>query len=476
MGVAIQLERLGIQDYVIVERADDLGGTWYLNHYPGLAVDIASVTYSYSFEPNPHWSRRFAPGTELRAYANHVADKYNLRSHMRFDCDVEQVAWDDAAQMWSVSIAGKSTLTARMLVLATGYLSRPQRPDIQGIADFKGKVIHTAAWDDHYDLAGKRVGAIGTGATAVQLFPTIAPTVAQLDIYQRTPIWCAPKPDHAISKATQDLYANVPFTQSTMRMLSNARLELMTNVALFQHERLPWMTKVAERACKLNIARSIKDKALRQKLTPQYPFGCKRPTFSNAYYPMFTRQNVALITDGIDHIEDNAIVTRDGTRREIDVLVLATGFKVWERDTFHSIVGRGGVELRDHWQRTRFESYQGITIPGFPNLFYLPSPYSYTGLSYFFTLEGQMKHIDRVIRAMRERNATTFEPTRQAADDYVSRMQAHFTRSVFIPGQCTTANSYYFDPHGSPSLIRPTSVMSANKEHTSFPLTDYAFG
>ncbi len=475
MGAAIQLQRLGIDDYVIVERADDLGGTWYLNHYPGLAVDIASVTYSYSFEPNPFWSRRFARGPELRAYANHVADKYRLRERMRFNCDVEQVVYDEANQLWTVSIAGQAPITARVLILATGYLSRPQRPQIPGIDTFQGKVIHTAAWDDSYDLNGKRVGAIGTGATAVQLLPTIAPQVAQLDVYQRTPIWCVAKIDYPVPKWAQRIFSTVPALQRLLRLLNNARIEFMTTFALYRHAHMPWMIKLAEGAGIGNIVRSVKDPVLRKKLIPRYPFGCKRPTFSNDYYPMFNRQNVELITDGIDHIEADAIVATDGTRREIDALVLATGFQIWEADTFHSIVGKAGVELRDHWQRTRYESYQGISIPGFPNLFYLPAPYSYTGLSYFFTLEGQMMHIDRVLRAMRSQGAKSFEVTQAATDDYVASMTRSFEPSVFHMSNCHAAKSYYFDAHGKPSVIRPTSVIRAHKEQATFALSDYRF-
>jgi cation diffusion facilitator CzcD-associated flavoprotein CzcO len=475
MGAAIQLQRLGIQDFVIVDRADDLGGTWYLNHYPGLAVDIASVTYSYSFEPNPFWQRRFARGPELRAYCNHVADKYRLRERMRFNSEVEQVVYDEENQLWTVNITGQAPITARVLILATGYLSRPQRPDIPGIDSFAGKVIHTAAWDESYDLKGKRVGSIGTGATAVQLLPTIAPDVERLDVYQRTPIWCVAKIDYPVPKWLQRLFATMPLLMLLLRLLNNARIEFMTTFALFQHARLPWMIKLAEGAGVANIARAVKDPELRRKLIPRYPFGCKRPTFSNAYYPMFNRKNVELVTDGIDHIEPNAIVTKDGTRREIDTLVLATGFGIWEKDTFHSIVGKGGVELRDHWQRTRYESYQGLTIPGFPNLFYLPAPYSYTGLSYFFTLEGQMIHIDRVLRTMRTEGAKSFEVKQAAADDYVARMTQFFQPSVFSMDNCHAAKSYYFDSHGKPSVIRPSSVIRAHKEQASFPLSDYQF-
>jgi cation diffusion facilitator CzcD-associated flavoprotein CzcO len=190
---------------------------------------------------------------------------------------------------------------------------------------------------------------------------------------------------------------------------------------------------------------------------------------------MFNRENVELVTDGIERIDSGAIVAKDGTRREIDTLVLATGFKLWERDTFHSIVGKGGVELRDHWQNTRFESYQGITIPGFPNLFFLPAPYAYTGLSYFFTLEGQMTHMDRVLREMRNQGAKCFEVKQAATDDYVASMTRSFHPSLFSLNHCSAAQSYYFDPHGKPSLIRPSSVLRAHKEQASFALSDYLF-
>lgn len=475
MGAAMQLKRLGIESFAILERSDDLGGTWHLNNYPGLAVDIPSVTYSYTFEPNPNWSRMYAPGAELKAYAVRVAEKHDLRRHMRFNSSVEQVIYDEANKLWTVHVAGQAPLTARILILATGYLSRPSRPDIPGIDSFAGKVIHTAAWDHGYDLADKRAAVIGTGATAVQLLPEIAPKLAQLDVYQRTPIWVGRKNDGPIAPWVRALFARFPLTQRILRFFSSTLLELLTVTALLNNKYLPFTTKIAELACRRHIARQIKDRALRKKLTPQYPFGCKRPTFSNTYYRTFTRPNVELITEGIERIEPDGIVARDGTLRVIDTLILATGYSVWGKDGFHSIIGKGGVELRDHWRATRYEAYEGLCIPGFPNLFYLPAPYSYTGLSYFFTLEGEMKHIARCIGEMKRRGARSFEADRDATRRFVDRMRQRLTRSVFIPGQCTAANSYYFDPHGEPSMLRPTSTLSAQRTHASFPLSDYVF-
>jgi cation diffusion facilitator CzcD-associated flavoprotein CzcO len=475
LGAAIALRRIGIDAITILERMDDVGGTWHANSYPGIAVDIASVTYSFSFEQNPHWSRKFAPGQELAAYARHVAEKYDLRRHMRFGQSVEQVAYDETRKLWTITIAGQRPLTARVLVLATGYLSRPKLPDIPGVESFAGKVIHTAAWDHDYALAGKRVAVIGTGATSVQLVPELANVAGALDVYQRTPIWVARKPDRTVPRWLQTVYAKLPFVQRLRRFFNASLNDLSYVAAVLNNKRFPLLTKLAEQACRMHLRDSIPDPELRAKLTPRYAFGCKRPTFSNEYYPAFLRPHVQLITDPIARIEADGIVTARGEKREIDALVLATGFKVWERDSFHSILGKGGLELRDHWEATQYASYEGLTIPGFPNLFYLPSPYSYTGLSFFFTLEGQMEHIARCMRAMRARAADSFEVTAEAQDAYVADMVERGQQSVFMRPSCAGSYSYYFDRHGQPSLVRPMSAAEGWLRHRFVPLRDYRF-
>ncbi len=228
IGAAIQLKRLGYDDIAILDREADLGGTWHVNRYPGLAVDVPSTTYSYWFEPNPHWSRLFATGPELKKYANDVADKYDVRRHMRFNTTVESARWDEDAQLWQVALADGETLTTRFLITATGFLSQPHTPDIPGITSFEGKVVHTTAWDDSHDFAGRRVGLIGTGATAIQLIPELAKTVADLTVYQRTAIWVAPKLDFGIAPAVQRLFARVPLAQRALRWVTDSLLEFMT--------------------------------------------------------------------------------------------------------------------------------------------------------------------------------------------------------------------------------------------------------
>lgn len=477
MGAAIQLNRLGIDDILILDRASDLGGTWHINTYPGLAVDIASTTYSYSFEPNPHWSRLYAPGAELKAYACHVADKYRLRRYMRFNTTVDKVVYDEAANLWTVHPAGQPPVTARLLILATGFLSQPKRPDIPGIDDFRGKIIHTAEWDHDYVLAGKRAAVIGTGATAVQLLPAIAPQLKQLDVYQRTPIWVSPKVNPAIPDPVQRLFAQVPVTQKAARWAGSAILELgMVSAALHQRE-LPLLGKTAELFCLAHLHRQIRDKALRKKLTPRYSFGCKRPTFSNDYYPTFLRPNVELVTEGIDHIEADGIVSKDGVKRPIDTLILATGYKVWEKGNFPAfdVVGKGGVELGERWNAEGYQSYEGITVQGYPNMFYLASPYSFTGLSYFFTIESQMTHMARCLREMERRQARTFEVRQQAQQQFVASMRRHAESSVFVNGNCAPANSYYFNQHGESTLLRPTPTPMAIWRAGHYPLADYVF-
>jgi cation diffusion facilitator CzcD-associated flavoprotein CzcO len=314
MGAAIQLKRNGYDDLLILERESDLGGTWHVNRYPGLAVDIPSSTYSYSFEPNPYWSRLFAPGAELKKYAVHVAEKYDLLKYMRFDTVVSGAAWDEDESVWRVSLQGGETVTATYLVTATGFLSQPKMPDIEGIDTFQGKVIHTTAWDDSYDLTGKRAAIIGTGATAVQLIPEVAKQVADLTVYQRTAIWVSPKSDAGIPKVVQKAFAALPFTQKAVRLTGTSLLELMMVAGVLEYKNMSFVGKIATQACKAHMRRQVKDPETRRKLTPDYTFGCKRPTFSNTYFPTFNKKHVHLETNSITRIDESGIVTADGNR------------------------------------------------------------------------------------------------------------------------------------------------------------------
>lgn len=477
MGAAIELDRLGLRDFVVLEREDDLGGTWHVNRYPGLAVDIASVTYSYSFEPNPYWSRLFAPGAELKKYAEHVADKYGLRGRMRFGTEVESARWDDENEQWVVSIAGGEPLTARYLITATGFLSQPYTPPFPGIESFAGKIIHSTDWDDGYDLTDRRAAVIGTGATAVQLVPELAAQVASLTVFQRTPIWVVPKIDGPIPAVVQRAFAAVPLTQKAARLANTALLEAIMLVGVLHYKQAKPLNTAAALLAKAHLFAQVRDADTRAKLTPHYDFGCKRPTFSNAYFATFNQPHVRLETESIDHVEPDGIVTADGHKTTIDTLVLATGFNLWDANfPAVEVIGREGRNLGKFWRDNRFQAYEGITVPKFPNFLSLNSPYSYSGLSYFTTIETQMKHMGRLFTELFRRGEHTFEVTAEANARFLDRVTADLDSSVFYGGDCSGARSYYFNQHGEAALLRPTSTLSAHREAVGFPLDDYTYG
>lgn len=477
MGAGIELDRQGLGNFVILEREDDLGGTWHVNHYPGLAVDIASVTYSYSFEPNPYWSRLFAPGAELKKYARYIADKYGLRRRMRFNTVVDGARWDEEHQEWVVSIAGGETLTGRYLLTATGFLSQPYTPPFPGIESFAGKIIHTTAWEDGVDLTGHRAAIIGTGATAVQLVPEVAKQASALTVFQRTPIWVVPKVDTAIPAPVQKLFARVPATQKAARMVNTTLLEALMVVGVLNYTRAKPLNRAAGVLAKAHLRAQVRDKETRKQLTPHYDFGCKRPTFSNTYFKTFNRPHVRLETNSIDHIEPDGIVTADGHKTEIDTLILATGFNLWDVNfPAIEVIGRDGVNLGKWWRDNRFQAYEGITVPKFPNFLSLNSPYSYSGLSYFTTIEAQMKHMGRLLHETLRRGETTFEVTERANTEFLDRVTDKLAHSVFYGGDCSTARSYYFNPHGEAALLRPNSTLTTHREAVSFPLDDYTYG
>jgi cation diffusion facilitator CzcD-associated flavoprotein CzcO len=475
IGAAIQLNRLGYDNIVIVDRENDLGGTWHVNHYPGLTVDVPSTTYSYWFEPNPYWSRLFAPGAELKRYAEHVADKYNVRRYMRFNTTVEGARWDDEAQLWQVALAGGETLDAQFLVAATGFLSQPRLPDIPGIDTFAGRIIHTADWDDSYSVQGRRAAVIGTGSTGVQVIPELAKEVSELTVYQRTPIWAMPKLDVGFSPAVQRLFARVPVAQRIVRWLTDTAMEFMMVIAMWKFRYFKRVNFAAADLSKLHRLLSVRDKELWRKLNPDYDFGCKRPTMSNSYYRAFTKPHVHLETSGIERIEPDGIVACDGTKRFIDTLVLATGYDVWDGNMpAIEVIGREGRDLGKWWRDTRFQAYQGVSVPYFPNFLSMASPYAWVGLSWFNTVEYQMRHMDRLFGELQRRGARTFEVTEQANACFLDRMTELLDKSVFYAGNCATSRSYWFNHSGEAPLFRPTSVLSAVREQDRFPLSDYS--
>ncbi|MFC9897541.1 flavin-containing monooxygenase [Nocardia sp. NPDC127579] len=475
LGAAIELSRLGI-DYAVLERSDDVGGAWHANRYPGIGVDTAAPTYSYSFAPNPDWSRLYAPGAEVQQYAARIADDYAVRRRIRFATTVTGAHWDEASGVWTVGTADGRPVTCRMLIVATGLLSQVRRPDIAGLDSFTGAIVHTAAWDDEVDLTGKRVALIGTGATAVQLLPEIADRVEHIEVYQRRPIWVAPKPDFAMPPLARSMFRRLPGTQRALRFLNAAANEVLA-LAFLVYRFFPPGIAALEALCRLHLRMQVRDKEIRSRLTPDYTFWCKRPTFSNHYLRTFNRAEVDLVTAPIERVAPHGIVTADGVAHDVDVLILATGFVLQQQGSFppFPIVGRAGVEMGDWFHAHGYESYEGIAVAGYPNLFYLSGPYSFAGLSYFFAVESQMAHIRRVVTEMRRRCAGTFEVKRPAQQRFVAGMDRLLRASVWRSSGCATANSYYFDEHGKPRLVRPRPTVQAYWQDRRFPLTDYSF-
>lgn len=474
IGAAILLDKAGFGDYVVLEEGDGVGGAWHWNTYPGVAVDIPSFSYQFSFEKLASWSRVYAPGAELKAYAEHCVEKYGLRDRIRLRCAVTATSYDDDTSCWTVTTSSGETLTTRYVVNATGVLTKPKPPDIPGLESFAGRTVHTARWDHDLELRGKRVGVIGTGASAVQLIPAIAEEVEHLTVFQRTPIWCLPKPDAALSPTTRAILGKVPGAKQLTRLASQTYVELTFPLAAHFHHPLGLATS-GEKLARKALKEQVHDPVLRDKLTPRYAVGCKRPSFHNSYLSTFNQDHVELETSTIDRITPAGIVTVDGTEHPLDVLVLATGFKVFERDNMPGFpcVSRG-VDLGEWWAQNRAQAYEGVSVPGFPNMFTILGPYGYNGSSYFNLIETQMAHIVRCLTEARKRGSTAIEVTSAANDRYFAKMLARRPRQVFTEESCQVANSYYFDEHGD-TPFRASTTIETMWQAGHFPLESYRF-
>jgi cation diffusion facilitator CzcD-associated flavoprotein CzcO len=395
---------------------------------------------------------------------------------MRFGSVVETARWDEQAQHWEISVVGQEPVTAKYLLSATGFLSQPKMPDIDGIDSFEGKVIHSTDWDASHDLRGKRAAVIGTGATAVQLIPSIVDDLEALTVYQRTPIYVVPKIDGRIPAPVRRLFRAAPATQRVARFVNDGLLEALMVGGVLHYRQARLFNRGAELLARAHLFAQVRDRDLRRKLTPHYSFGCKRPTFSNVYFRAFTKPHVTLETTPIARVEPDGIVTEDGRKTVIDTLLLATGFDLWEANfPAIQIIGRDGRDLGKWWRENRFGSYQGVSIPNFPNYLSLVSPYSYSGLSYFTTIESQMKHIARLLGEVERQGAATFEIRDVAYEKFLDDSIERLKDSVFVLGNCGPARSYYFNQHGEPALLRPSTTANAFKEQARFPLEDYAF-
>jgi cation diffusion facilitator CzcD-associated flavoprotein CzcO len=447
LGMAVRLRQEGVEDFVLLERSDALGGTWRDNHYPGCACDVPTPLYSFSFAPNPRWGHLYARSAEIRAYMEDCADRFGVRPHLSFGADVTGAHWDAQAGRWTVLVGGEPALTARMLVGCFGGLSRPSFPRIEGIGDFEGPLFHSAEWDHEVSLAGKRVGVIGTGASAIQLVPRVAREAERLTVFQRTPPWIMPQLDRRIGPREQALYARAPMTQKAVRGLIFAITEGI-GVAI---TRKPRAMVLLEAAAKALLRRQVPDPVLRRRLTPSYRLGCKRILVSNDYLPSLSRPNVDLVSSGIARITRRGVLTHDGTDIELDVLVCATGFAIEEVFAPLDLRGIGGLTLGEAWA-DGIEAHRGTTLAGFPNLALLSGPNTGTGsTSQVYMIEAQFPHVLEMVRRLRT-GAGAIHPRPEAQRAYNDWVQQQMTRTVWLQGGC---KSWYLSDDGVNRTLYP---------------------
>ncbi len=478
LGMGIALRRAGIEDFVILERAGDVGGTWRDNTYPGVGVDIPAQAYQFSFELNPDWSGVFARGDEVQAYVRRTTDRYGVRPHIRFNANVRERAWDAENRLWRLRLEDDE-VTARYVVGAIGPFVEPKAPEIRGLESFRGKVLESARWDHEYDLAGKSVAIVGTGASAVQIIPKVAREVERLDVYQRTPIWVAPKFNPRTPDVAKRLYRRLPAVQQVVRRVATAATEVIVVFMVINHRRLPFIARGLQRSLRNGWYRSqVPDPELRRKLTPSYGFGCKRPAVSNTYLRTFTRENVELVTAPIERVTESGVVDTEGREREVDALILATGFRLASDPEVYRhtpIRGRDGFDLAESYEADRLSSYEGISLPKLPNHFMMFGPYGWTGGTWHQLVETTSAHVVRVIEEAHRREATEVEVTQEATDRWTDFVRARLEHSLWQTNNCGPANSYYFDHHGDTPFLRPTSAAQAKHASRTFPLSDYTF-
>ena len=449
IGMAAALRRAGLDDVVLLERAADLGGTWRDNSYPGAACDVPSHLYSFSFAPNPGWSRSFSPQPEIFQYLRRVAAQEGVTGKIRFNAEVTGARWDPAARLWRVETPGR-TLTARFLVSAAGPLSDPMIPAIPGIGTFAGTVFHSATWNHEHDLAGRNVAVIGTGASAIQFVPQIQPLAGRLTVFQRTPAWIMPRHDRQISRPERWLFRHVPAAQRAAR----AGIYCGREAYALGFVKNPAIMRAAEGVARRHLHRQVADADLRARLTPSYRMGCKRILLSNDYYPALTQPNVALVTDGIKEIRADSVLAGDGTAHPVDTLIFGTGFHVTDFPVARRLFGPDGASLASRWSaRPAQTAFRGTTTAGFPNLFVLTGPNTGLGhTSQVFMIEAQIRYVlDALVHARRHGiDRIEVRPGAQSAYDRV--VQRKMRRTVWVTGGC---QSWYLDADGRNVALWP---------------------
>jgi cation diffusion facilitator CzcD-associated flavoprotein CzcO len=464
LGMAIRLKQEGIEDFVVLERAEQLGGTWRDNTYPGCACDVPSHLYSFSFAPNPEWSRTFSRQPEIWAYLRRTAREHGVEAHIRYRHEVTSASWDDARELWLIETSA-GELTASMLVVGAGPLAEPKLPEIEGIESFKGKIFHSARWDREHSLDGERVAVIGTGASSIQLIPQIQPKAGKLHVFQRTAPWVTPQRDRPIKRWEQRLYRALPLAQRLMRGAIYAARELFVLPLMHPREGSP-----PERIARRHLRAQVADPELRAKLEPNYRIGCKRILISDSYYPALQQPNAELVTDAIAKITPRGIVTADGVERELDTIVLGTGFYVSDPPFAELIHDSAGRSLTEAWAGSP-QAYLGASVHGFPNMFMLVGPN--TGLghnSIVFMIESQLHYLLEGLRFMDRRGLDLIEVREEVQQRYDEEIQRKLQGTVWESGGCA---SWYRNEQGKNTTIWPGSTWPFRRRLRTFDPGDY---
>ncbi len=465
LGMAAALKADGYRDFVVLERADDLGGTWRDNTYPGCACDIPSVLYSFTDAQNPAWSRLFAPQPEIWDYMRTVARQHDLAPHLRFGHELVSADWDAQRQRWELETSG-TNFTADVLVSAAGALADPTIPALPGLERFAGRVFHSARWDHDHDLSGRSVAVVGTGASAVQFVPEIQPHVDRLHLFQRTPPWILPRANPPVPGRWQRRFERHPRLLNAVRRAVFSLLESFHTG--FRH---PAIMRVAERRARRHIASQVADPVLREKLTPTYRLGCKRVLGSNTWYPALTADNVDVVTAGISNVTADGILDADGVEHRVDTIIFGTGFQATDPPISYRIHGRDGRSLAERWDGSP-QAHLGLAVAGFPNLFLLLGPN--TGLghnSVLLMIEAQISYLRQALAHRRDREIATLEPTAEAQARFLAEVDAGSEGSVWTVGGCL---SWYTDSTGRNSTLWPGSVRAYQRRLARFEAQDFA--
>jgi cation diffusion facilitator CzcD-associated flavoprotein CzcO len=444
IGMGYNMKKAGIHDFVILDRAPEVGGIWSSNTYPGCQCDIPSHLYSFSFALNPDWSRTYPLQEEIRGYLGSCASRFGLVPHLRLDRDVQAVRWDAATTRWIIETS-RETYTARVVVSAVGSFSERRFPDIPGRHSFEGESLHSAAWDVSVDVRGKHVAVIGTGASAIQIVPSIQSNVGGLHVFQRTAPWIMPHMDRPITRLERWIYRRIPVLQRVPRAFAY----LFRECASPAFTRYPRLLAALELHARRHMKKQVRDPRLRRKLTPNYRIGCKRILPSNKWYPALQSDNVQLVTDGIDEITERGVRTSAGEEIDVDMIIYATGFEATDWPFAGLVVGKTGESLADVWGGSP-QAYKNTTVPGFPNFFLVPGLQTgYT--SQVFMIEAQLNYVIDSLRVMRE-GGDVFEVKDEPFRSWNSMLQRRMPRTVWISGGCA---SWYVDKNGLATTVWP---------------------